>query len=81
MRLSSKESDPGYATWCSLLGGRIDVHLDGIEQKDCLMADEEAGEIIRLQRGDDGELLVIDDCLVEEMVRGSVMITVADATV
>lgn len=43
MRLSMDENDQGYDPYRAI---RATVYLDGVELKDCLTADEEAGECV-----------------------------------
>lgn len=51
------------------------VTLDGVEQRDCLEADDEAGYVIRYKRGEDGRPQALHDRYRTERVRGVVVIT------
>lgn len=53
MRLSADKADPGFDLLKSM---HAKVFLDGIEQKYCITADEELGEIICADVGPDGRV-------------------------
>jgi hypothetical protein len=61
MRLSARRGDPGYRAWRSAAdrGTYYDVELDGVLllTSDCVMADEERGEVTRLVRDAHGNLV------------------------
>lgn len=61
MRVSSDSEDPGYAQWQAGLacGMTYDVELDGVLiTADCVMADEEKGEVVRNMRDMSGNLVI-----------------------
>lgn len=76
VRLSTIETDPGYAPWLEFLGtrGKPLVYLDGVEVALVETADEEMGFIIRVVAEDDGGIKVVDDEIVRETLRGTVRI-------
>jgi hypothetical protein len=76
MRLSSDKEDPGYAAWCHVNGdGKVArVYLDGVLQRDAVMADDDKGEVRRCVRTADGNLARGHDEFLMETVRGKVEI-------
>lgn len=82
MRLSSDKDDAGYRAWCELNGDdkRVKVFLNGVEQRDVTMADEEAGEVRRCVRTSDGNIAVDKHAgeFLMETVRGSVEILISE---
>jgi hypothetical protein len=60
MRVSSDRDDPGYAQYAAAVarGSTYDVELDGeLLTRDCVTADEERGEVVRLVRDTHGQLV------------------------
>ena len=49
------------------------VYLDGIELRDVLTCDDDAGEVSVLVRGEHGELLTENGAFVERTLRGRVL--------
>lgn len=72
MRLSVRNSDPGY----SADAFRACVFLDGAELRHCFTADEEAHEAHCYVTDANGQLIVDGDRLREEVKRGRVEIVV-----
>jgi hypothetical protein len=72
MRISLVKGDPGYEHYANVRGAGRDarIYLDGNEQKFCLMADEERGEIIRIAKDQRGAT----ENLRTEKLRGRVTI-------
>lgn len=58
MRLAANKDDPGYAHYSAISHKKIDVFLDGVEQKHVEMADEEAGEILRCVTDAEGHIQI-----------------------
>ena len=58
MRVSSIEGDAGHARWREAIesGKRVEVYLDGIEQKYCSIADTELGIVRRCVLDGEGKL-------------------------
>lgn len=48
MRIAISKSDPGYVEQAVAM--KAIVHLDGVPQKSCTVADEEAGYVIRYKK-------------------------------
>ncbi|WLS01743.1 hypothetical protein [Shinella oryzae] len=82
MRLSSDKDDAGYRAWCELNGDdkRVTVFLDGVEQRDVTMADDEAGEVRRCVRTPAGNIAVDKNAgeFLMETVKGSVEIQITE---
>lgn len=80
MRLSSDKDDAGYRAWCELNGDgkRVKVFLDGVEQRDATMVDDEAGEVRRCVRTPAGNIAVDSHAgeFLMETVKGSVEIQI-----
>lgn len=78
MRFSTDEKDRGYDAWCRALseGKTVKVYLDDVEQRDCEMADDEAGEVSRAKRNEADELYLVGEEIARETVRGVVRIEV-----
>lgn len=76
MRVSSDPKDSGYATWLDTFGLCCNVWLDGVNLgEDCIMADEELGEVVMHKRGPDGYYVIDKDFnLIKETRRGKVEI-------
>lgn len=74
MRYSSDEADPGYDNWAAaMLRNEVPrVFLDGWEIKDAELADEDEGIVRRAKKDIGGNLIVKDDELVTEILRGKV---------
>ncbi len=51
------------------------ITLNGIEQRDCIEANDVAGYIIRYRRGTNGERLSTHDHYLTERIRGTVIIS------
>lgn len=60
MRLSVDRDDSGFLEWAKLGTGRfaVKIFLDGVEIRDVITADEEAGMLVRYVR--DGNSFAID---------------------
>lgn len=60
MRMSVIKTDSGYENWISAReAGRIPrVLLDGVEQRDVVIADEEAGLVLKNMRDADGNIVL-----------------------
>lgn len=56
MRVSVKTDDPGNTAYADLLceGRTVHIFLDGVEQRDVITADEEAGTVERFVLDADG---------------------------
>lgn len=82
MRLSVDKNDDGHVEWCKLTGDgkRVRVLLDGVDQKHCLMADEDAGEVRRCVVTDAGNIAVdyVAGEFLHETVKGKVQIVIED---
>lgn len=73
-RVSSDESDPGHQNFLDTCGHTILVMLDGVEQKDCDMADPIAGVVRRCKYNSHGEIYAIGDEIAQETVKGHVQV-------
>ena len=71
MRVSVDKEDKGFTRNAPFLT----IKLDGVEQKNCITADDELGEIVRY-KSKDGELVVnrIDRLICKERLNGKVEI-------
>ncbi|MGZ8339129.1 MAG: hypothetical protein ACXW2U_05390 [Telluria sp.] len=70
MRLSADPAHPDYKA--DMLPCK--VYLDGVEVRDCLHADEEAGQMVCASRNESGEIYVIGDEIATEVRKGAVRI-------
>lgn len=79
-RLSSDEKDPGFADWKSLdsKGLRVDVYLDGVEQKNVDTVDCSEGWIRRCKLDADGHIYAEGDEVATEIVMGRVTIAIRE---
>lgn len=64
------KDDPSYI---GIVRG-ITVTLDGVEVKDCIMADEELGKCAIFSRTIDGNLVIVQGEVQRELLRGNVEI-------
>lgn len=78
MRISCDSDDPGFAIYFPLIA-EYRVLLNGIEQRETITADEDAGLIVRVARDEHGSLILNDarDDIVRELIRGKVEIVTA----
>ena len=58
-----------------MIGKRVTPFLDGVEQKDCIEADDENGFVIIRQRDKDGRL-ILDGCEIQTETRYGVVTVV-----
>lgn len=60
MRVSSNKDDPGFDAFVAARdnGQTIHAYLDGVEVKECTMADEELGQVTRFVLDADGRVQV-----------------------
>jgi len=72
MRISCDRDDPGYVEYVKLRPIVPRVFLDGVEIKEVITADEEAGMLIRYLRGMDGLIRVEKGIAVREVLYGRV---------
>lgn len=72
MRISSDRTDPGFDEWDKIERLAARVYLDGVEIKDVITADEEAGMVIRYKRNAGGGLVLDGHVLVRETLYGVV---------
>jgi hypothetical protein len=74
-RVSTDESDPGYANCRELVEGgyHITVLLDGIEQIHCQTADPDQGWVCR-PRMVKGKPVIFGDAFQTEIVKGNVVV-------
>lgn len=79
VRMSCEPDDAGYVPWGMARGdGKIvKVWLDGVEQKQCITADESVGMVKRVLLTPAGNVAVGNDEVLTEVVYGDVRI-VAD---
>lgn len=63
MRYSTDPKDPGYDAWQdAIISGALPaIYLDGVEQSDCVMADDATGEIKRCATDGDGRVQIHPD--------------------
>lgn len=73
MRLTTDKNDPDYNVFKNAWAK---VYLDDVEQRFCLMADEERGVIKRYKTSENGKILFQNDTYVTELVYGKVKILV-----
>lgn len=72
MRISTRKEDAGYFGYVS----GITVSLDGIEVKDCIMADDALGECLVYSRDDSGNLKVVNGEIPTKTLLGKVEINI-----
>lgn len=80
MRMSTDKDDAGYEEWRRAAAdsyGRILVMLDGIEIKDVVLADEEAGLAVIFARDEKGDFIIDGDHIRREERHGVVQIVFA----
>jgi hypothetical protein len=70
MRLSVDENDPGYSPRVF----EATVKLDGVELRNCITADEEAGYCLVYALDDERRPIVVGDHLIRKTVHGRVEI-------
>ena len=71
MRLSADTKSADYSPTAIY----AKVTLDGVELRNCIAADEEAGECIVHAMDDNGKLIIVDGELMVKTVHGKVEIT------
>lgn len=76
MRVCTNENDPGFENFIKLGGpkGIKAVTLDGVEVDDCDLADDEEGFVRVAVKDATGFLKIVNDEIVTEIRRGSVVI-------
>lgn len=72
MRVSTFPGDAGFVAVADRRN--VTVYLDGVEQRDVVMADSDTGEVVRCMRDAAGNLLVEDDKVRTERLVGRVSI-------
>jgi hypothetical protein len=79
-RVSSDQSDPGWANFTDLMAGdyKITVFLDGIEQTHQITADPEEGWV-RRYRSVKGNPVIFGDVFQTEIVKGNVVVRLSRA--
>lgn len=77
-RISSDKDDAGYTAYCKQVGDGmcVIVHLDGIEQRNCVTADSSEGFVKRWVETDNGNIAHDGQNILLETVRGRVVIDV-----
>ena len=81
MRLSCLRVEPGpFMNYETLIreGKVVRVLLDGVEQRDGILADDERGEIMVYVKDEWGNLLINHDEIQVEIKRGKVEIIIED---
>jgi hypothetical protein len=76
MRLSVRADDPGYLPYACMgrLGSKVRIMLDGQEVRYVITADTDEGLIRRFKHDSNNDLMVEDDHILEETIRGKVEI-------
>jgi len=79
-RVSCDAKDAGYANWCLLGGytGKITVTLDGVEQRNAVIADPDKGFVYRAKTKFGGGVVISGDEIVMETVKGHVQVLVGE---
>lgn len=72
MRISCDPNDPGYDEWKALSGLATRVYLDGVEMRNVITADEEAGMIVRYKSHMGGGLIMDRGVVLRETLYGLV---------
>lgn len=72
MRISCDTLDPGYLEWNKIGRLAARVYLDGVEMRDVITADEEAGMVIRYRRNTKGLFVVAAGIVSRETLYGVV---------
>lgn len=82
MRISIDKADRGYEAW--VLAGcyctKWDITLNGVAENDCIMADDELGEVKRFALDENGKHIIDGDDVRTETVFGKVTIARRAAT-
>lgn len=82
MRISCLKGDAGERRYAELCGDgkKIKIFLDGVEQREALIADEEEGFVRRVVLTQKGKLAYnpATEAVLEETVRGKVRVEIVD---
>jgi hypothetical protein len=79
-RMSTDENDPGYAAWLNRGNNRVNVFINGVEQRDCSTVDTVEGIVVRCKHDKDGKIYCVGDEIAIETVKGEVRVELVEET-